>query len=218
MTRRPARRPARRGPRPARRRSAVRWILDLALAGAVLGALALFVVNYDAPRQTLAGQARIGDGDSLQIGETRIRLEGIDAPEYNQLCDRQGVAYPCGRHAREALARLVQSGDLSCEGWRHDRYGRLLARCFAGDIDVNKAMVEQGWAVAYGDYDGSEREARDAARGLWAGSFEPPREWRRIHGGLFEAEHDGLSRLFDWLTAWWSGQRLGEDNGRGETE
>lgn len=196
----------------------MRWILDLALTGAVLGALALFVVNYDAPKQTLGGQPRIGDGDSLQIGATRIRLEGIDAPEYNQLCDRQGVEYPCGWQAREALVRLVQGGDLSCEGWQHDRYGRLLARCFAGGVDVNKAMVEQGWAVAYGDYDGSEQEARAAARGLWAGSFDRPGEWRRIHGGLFEAEHDGLSRLVEWLTQWWSSLWPDEDIGRGETE
>ena len=48
--------------------------------------------------------ARIVDGDTLAIGETKIRLEGIDAPESDQLClDRNAVKWNCGIAARDPL-------------------------------------------------------------------------------------------------------------------
>ncbi|MGH6884600.1 MAG: thermonuclease family protein [Geminicoccales bacterium] len=48
-------------------------------------------------------------------------------------------------------------------------------------------MARQGWALAYypergavpgPTYDAEQLEAEQAGRGLWAGSFIPPREWR----------------------------------------
>jgi endonuclease YncB( thermonuclease family) len=45
-------------------------------------------------------------------------------------------------------------------------------------------MVEAGYALAYRQYggklyDGQEAAAKEAKRGLWAGEFMPPWEWRR---------------------------------------
>jgi endonuclease YncB( thermonuclease family) len=47
-------------------------------------------------------------------------------------------------------------------------------------------MVRSGHALelhrhSRGRYASAEREARQARRGLWAGSFEQPAEWRRAH-------------------------------------
>ena len=59
---------------------------------------------------------------------------------------------------------------------------RVIAVCFKGAVNLNAWMVEQGWAVAfrkYGiDYIAQEDEARLARRGMWAGSFEMPWDWR----------------------------------------
>ena len=59
--------------------------------------------------------------------------------------------------------------------------------CFAGQVELNRAMVRKGWALAYYPergaipgpaYDAEQLEAEQAGRGLWAGSFVPPWEWR----------------------------------------
>ena len=57
----------------------------------------------------IAGLARVIDGDTLEIGDRRVRLEGIDAPESAQTCRRDGTrTWACGRVAAEALAALVE--------------------------------------------------------------------------------------------------------------
>lgn len=187
--------------RPRRGRSGWGWrrIADLALAVLLLAALAFAAAH--APRlwpiEMLSGAVRVADGDSLVMDGVRIRLEGIDAPEMAQSCLRDGVAYACGRDAREALARLVAGHAVSCESRRRDRYDRVLAVCAAGGTELNRAMVDAGWALAYGGYGDAEAAARQAGRGLWAGSFERPQEWRRVHGGLVE---DGLGEGRGWLS------------------
>lgn len=188
--------------RPARR-ARLRWrrYADLALALFVLGALALAVEYGLNRRETAAfnGAARVADGDSLVVGGRRVRLQGMDAPELAQECEKAGVAYPCGREARDALARLVAGRAVECASHGRDRYDRVLATCTAGGVDLNLAMVEAGWAVSYGDYRHAEHAARQEGRGLWAGSFERPQDWRRDHGGLAEESHDWLSPLIGWL-------------------
>ena len=50
--------------------------------------------------------------------------------------------------------------------------------------ELNGWMVRQGWALAYGragSYRSYEQEAQAARRGLWAGNFVPPWEWRQRH-------------------------------------
>lgn len=163
---------------------------DIALAAAILAALALVVARgLWEPPQMLAGNARVVDGDSIVIGGERVRLAGIDAPELAQTCMRDGTGYACGRDARMALECLVAGGEVSCRHHERDRYGRVLGYCAAGGVDLNREMVRSGWAIAYGDFDGAEREARQASRGIWAGAFDSPQEWRRQHGGLAEDAH-----------------------------
>jgi endonuclease YncB( thermonuclease family) len=60
----------------------------------------------------------------------------------------------------------------------------VLATCALPDgSDINAWMVRQGWALAYYSeaYRTEEDEAHAARRGVWAGSFIPPWEWRRQH-------------------------------------
>ena len=201
MTWRPAESYRRRrySPRPT---GLVRRLLDYALAAAILGLLALVSTRFDrvATRQ-LAGEAVINDGDSITLKGERIRLRGIDAPEYMQTCERDGLTYPCGHRSREALSRLAKNGPVKCVGSEHDRYGRLLATCTAGGIELNRRQVEEGWAVAYGNYMDAEDSARERGLGLWAGSFERPRDWRAEHGEMAEVEPGAFDRIFNWLKA-----------------
>lgn len=185
---------------PPSRRSRARRYAEYALTFAILILMLVFVARFDRfETKTLGGQAIVNDGDSLTLGAERIRLRGIDAPEFNQTCTRGGQTYPCGREAKNALQQLLGSGKLACEGWERDKFDRLLAVCRAGEIDLNRRQVETGWAISYGDYFDAEKQARAARRGVWAGEFERPRDWRDRRGHAADAEHRTVQALINWL-------------------
>ncbi len=127
------------------------------------------------------GRANATDGDSIRLENTRIRLKGIDAPELDQICRRGAQAYRCGEHARDALLSLVIGRPITCKAAGRDKYRRTLAVCTVGGVDIGSRMVASGWAVSYGDYMSEQRQAERRREGLWAGTFELPREWRRAH-------------------------------------
>jgi endonuclease YncB( thermonuclease family) len=151
-----------------------------ALAGLLMGLLA---AALPAGAATLAGPARSLDGDTLEIAGQRVRLFGIDAPEAGQRCaDAAGRAYRCGERAAEALAAMIAGRTVRCETSGSDPYGRLVARCAADGADIARRMVLAGHALAFVKftdlYAADEALARTAGRGLWAGRFEPPWDWR----------------------------------------
>jgi endonuclease YncB( thermonuclease family) len=131
----------------------------------------------------IAGRASVIDGDTIEIHGERIRLSGIDAIESRQRCAREDRIWACGKASAFALADLIGQTTVQCRSDGRDRYGRLLAVCFKGAEDINRWMVSQGWAVAYRRYSlayaEAETEARANRRGIWAGSFEMPWDWRR---------------------------------------
>lgn len=133
-----------------------------------------------------AAPARPGvvDGDTFTLGADRIRLWGVDAPEGRQVCrDGGGQAYRCGDRARDQLKALIGERPVDCRQRDRDQYGRSVAQCRAGGVDLGEAMVRAGWAVEYrtfshGAYAAVEAQAKAAKRGLWAGTFEPPSAYR----------------------------------------
>lgn len=145
--------------------------------------------------EKFAGPVRVIDGDSLAMGERRLRLKGIDAPELAQRCSRDSFEYACGEDARSRLRALIGGDTVSCAGEGIDRYGRNLVRCKAGGRDLNRMMVRSGHAVSFGDYGEEETVARQQGAGLWAGDFDLPKEWRAVHGGLGEDVHGGFEAL-----------------------
>ena len=105
------------------------------------------------PTKQLRGTARIVDGDTIWIGDTKIRLYGIDAPETEQECFREKRSkYHCGRVSTGALRLLVGLDPVRCKGYAYDRYDRLIATCYSGSINLNAELVRQGWALAYRRY------------------------------------------------------------------
>jgi len=169
--------------RPAYR-SRPRWrrLLDLCLAGAVIAATAFVVARVEHyAGETISGPVRVVDGDTLALGSRRLRLIGIDAPELRQNCSRNTADYPCGQEAAAHLRDLVKD-QLECRTEGSDRYRRALVRCRSDGTDINMAMVLSGHAVAYGDYQLAEAEARAKGAGLWAGQFVRPADWRAEQG------------------------------------
>jgi endonuclease YncB( thermonuclease family) len=132
---------------------------------------------------TLAGVARVIDGDTISIRGTHIRLDGIDAPETKQTCEVNDKKYPCGLEATEALIKLTGANQVECAQTGTDRYQRIIARCKTGPTDIGAWMVEHGWAVAFRKYSMAyvnlEDHARSEKLGMWSGTFTMPEEWRK---------------------------------------
>jgi endonuclease YncB( thermonuclease family) len=183
------------------RRSPYRRALDYLFIPALLTLLLLVAGRLDqVGMRELNGRIVVNDGDTVTLAGERMRLRGIDAPELSQTCSRDGSRYACGRQAREALAALTGGRTVNCSGWKRDRYGRLLVTCRTDQgTELNRRMVEQGWAIAYGGYDDAERLARDGKQGLWAGSFDRPADWRVVHGELAEFEPAWTIGIWNWL-------------------
>ncbi|MFC6491117.1 thermonuclease family protein [Nitratireductor sp. GCM10026969] len=187
--------------------------MDGVIAAALLTVVALVAAQFDRKAmRALSGPVRIADGDSLVIEGERIRLHGIDAPELGQSCRRDEAAYDCGRRARQELVWLAERRDVTCRGAERDRYGRLLARCEAGEQDLGLTMVESGWAIAYGDHFEAEAAARRARRGLWAGTFEQPAQWRVAREEREDPVQRLVARFLDFLWHLLPGENGGEAN------
>ncbi|MFD2676004.1 thermonuclease family protein [Camelimonas lactis] len=136
----------------------------------------------------VVGQASVIDGDTIEIHGQRIRLEGIDAPESNQVCEAKGKRdVACGRDAAWFLADIIGRQTVYCSQTGTDRYRRVLAECEVGGKDIGDAMVRSGHALAYRRYSTRYVMAEDAARaakaGMWAYDFLPPWEWRALEKG-----------------------------------
>lgn len=150
-------------------------------------ALTLALILCAAPAlaaEPITGRPSVTDGDTLVIRDTKIRLHGIDAPESDQVCgDRSGKEYRCGQAAALALSDRIGQGNVTCEPRDTDRYGRTVAVCRKGAEDLNAWLVSQGHAIAYRrystDYAAAEDAAKTAGRGIWAGAFAAPGDWRK---------------------------------------
>jgi endonuclease YncB( thermonuclease family) len=131
----------------------------------------------------ITGTAKIREGDQVQIGNSRIRLGGIDAPSVDQLClNTKGERWTCGVAARDELIKHTEGKSWTCQAGQSDRRGRIVARCAVDGEDIQKWLVKSGWALSYvrfsHDYDADEAAAREAKAGMWQGAFIAPWDWR----------------------------------------
>ena len=136
-----------------------------------------------------AEAATVRDGGTLQLGDVAYRLDGIDAPELDQMCiDDHADPWACGVEAREQLAKLTGGKQIRCDDLGPDPAYRKrhLGVCAAeGETaSLNQLLVRQGFALIP-DPSGSDRFREDEAnakaslRGLWKGCFAAPRDFRR---------------------------------------
>lgn len=138
-----------------------------------------------------ASKYRVTDGDSLSLGKHRIRLNGIDAPEYSQECYYANrKRYACGIKSYQHLKKLVNSGKVTCVENDIDIYKRSLSTCYVlradgSRVNINDDMVRSGWAVTYrddaGEYADAEAEAKRNKSGIWQGKFMKPQLYRILN-------------------------------------
>lgn len=140
--------------------------------------LLTFVIAFSG--QTCSADAvAIVDGDTIDLGEVRYRINGIDAPEAGQKCGSPSGDWTCGEEAMRRLAALVEGATVECEPLADDGRGRFIATCLADGVDVGSEMVRTGYAWAFIRYSDvyvlQEVEARSTGAVVWRG--EPQRPW-----------------------------------------
>jgi len=146
----------------------------------------LFILSFNVVAGEIFGFPKITDGDTIKILNKRIRFHGIDTPEKKQFCVKNSKEYRCGQEATNALKKKIDGKLVTCKVQdRLDRYKRYIGVCFLEDINLNKWMVRNGYAVAYRryskDYIGDEDYAKENKLGLWAGDFIYPEKWRKLN-------------------------------------
>ena len=153
----------------------------------LLAAVAAFFgisVEREAPHSGPHGRLKVVDADTYDVGEVRVRLHGVDAPEKRQTClDADGAEWDCGPWAIEQVRAFWEGREASCEALETDRYGRTVARCTIGGEDLGAWLVSGGMALAYREYSTDyvvqEEHAKGARVGLWKGEFLRPQDYRR---------------------------------------
>ncbi len=154
--------------------------------------LIIFFSKTNSYSEEITGYAKVIDGDTIRIKENKIRLYGIDAPENNQICSKPWLSlnvitfnkdYECGLKTTSLLKKFVKNEIILCKKKSVDRYNRVVAICFKKKRDINSWLVRNGLAVAYTKYSKkyiiNENDAKKEKKGLWAGNFEMPWEWRK---------------------------------------
>jgi endonuclease YncB( thermonuclease family) len=139
--------------------------------------------------QGFAADAVLRDGNAIQLGDVPYRLDGIDAPEFDQMCiDEHADAWACGVEARDQLASLIGGRAVRCEDLGADAtYKRRhigICTVEGETASLNQLLVRQGFALnidpsAKGRFKDDETDAKNNRRGLWKGCFVAPQEFRR---------------------------------------
>ncbi|WP_279349645.1 thermonuclease family protein [Erythrobacter litoralis] len=121
----------------------------------------------------------------MTFGDQRIRLAGIDAPEKQQTCPRNGIEWACGQEATEILTGSLDGKQLRCTTGGHDRYDGALATCIVGQADIARMMLAAGFAFVSEDASEESKaayqQAMDTKLGIWDGEVQIAAEWRSAH-------------------------------------
>lgn len=148
----------------------------------ILTMLFLFIGVLSVHAETYTSTVKkVVDGDTIHLnqpilGKTKVRLLSIDTPETNFQGKNQG------KHAYAATAylkKLLPSGrkiTIVLGKTQFDDHGRLLGHVYKDNLDINKVMIEKGYAVTYFiypnfnhfvEYQSALVKARNAGLGIW---------------------------------------------------
>lgn len=95
------------------------------------------------------------DGDTIRLGQERIRIVGLDTPELGHRAECESEALAAER-AKQALIGEIARGSVALHRQGTDRYGRTLARVTVDGRDVADTLIAQGHARPYA---GGRRES-----------------------------------------------------------
>ena len=130
-----------------------------------------------------ASHVTVVDGDTIKLGDVKIRFSGVDAPEINQTCVASEGKVACGKISRDILITKVTNNKISCTDEGKDFYGRVLGECFVNGESLSRYLVREGFAFAYRKYSDKfildEEYAKSNRLGMWSMKFQYPWDYRK---------------------------------------
>jgi len=158
------------------------WTLPQTLLAAILVLLLTISSTALIALDEITGPAWVHEGDLISIRGQTIRLWGIDAPERDQTCVRQGRVWRCGHVAAVYLRKFVGGNSVTCRPVARDKDNVVQARCRMKGLDLAADMATRGYALVPPDgprhYWPNRNEGRTRGAGLWSGLYVTPWEWR----------------------------------------
>ena len=132
-------------------------------------------------RVHIARCVSVRDGDTIEVlsdqKQQRIRVQGIDTPEYGQ---------PFFRRAKQFTAEMCHGKVVRIHEQEVDRWDRIVGAVYIDDVSLSHELVRAGLAWHYERYSDDpqlaslQEEARRQRLGIWSeASPTPPWEWRR---------------------------------------
>jgi endonuclease YncB( thermonuclease family) len=138
--------------------------------------------------QGSAATAIVRDGGTLQLGNVTYRLDGVDAPAFDQLCiDEHADVWTCGVEARDQLTKLIGDRQVRCDDLGADptyKKRRIGACGIEGETtSLSKMIIRSGFGLnvetsATGRFQADQARATEDRQGLWKGCFIAPQEFR----------------------------------------
>ena len=175
----------------------------------LIGSIVLLATFFSAS-PGWAATAVVRDGDTIQLGDVAYRLDGIDAPEPDQVCiDDHADPWTCGVEAREQLTKLIGGREVSCDGLGPDPTYRKrhvgICTVEGETSSLNQQLVRQGFAISprafvKAAFVSDQAAAQGERRGLWKGCFADPHDFRigkkdgTLLGGACRADRDSEIR------------------------
>lgn len=153
----------------------------------------------------LATSVVVRDGNTIQLGNATYRLDGIDAPELDQVCiDDHADPWSCGIEARDQITKLIDGRAVHCDDLGPDKTKkRHIGVCtIAGEAtSLNRQIAKAGFAISVEPslkmhVEDDAASARADKRGIWKGCFAAPRDFRlgrkdgALMGGSCRADRD----------------------------
>tara|TARA_Y100001970_G_scaffold9470_1_gene11089 strand:- start:6820 stop:7272 length:453 start_codon:yes stop_codon:yes gene_type:complete len=146
----------------------------------ILSLIILFFLSQN----LFANTVKVIDGDTIKIGNEKIRFGGIDAPELKQICFKNEEKISCGILVKNILKKKIGKETPKCISEGKDVYKRTIAECFINGESLSKFLVGNGYAFAYRKYSRKfikdERFAKKNKLGLWSMNFIFPWEFRKL--------------------------------------
>tara|TARA_B100000965_G_scaffold130461_1_gene108754 strand:+ start:1050 stop:1541 length:492 start_codon:yes stop_codon:yes gene_type:complete len=142
----------------------------------------LLLINFSIS-ESKSPPIKVIDGDTIKIGEEKIRFTGIDAPEINQTCISENKEIACGEISKHLIENKINNYEVNCISEGKDRYNRTLAECFVNNVSLSRYLVREGYAFAYRKYSKKfikdEEYAKEKKNGMWNMNFLFPWEYRK---------------------------------------
>ena len=112
--------------------------MKLTWAIAFLFSIGTVVVVAAEPTTLIGTVTHIRDGDTIEVSEIPIRLNGVSAPELNE---------PLGERSKIFMHDLVLGQQVHCELNGEKTYDRFVGTCYLSGKNIGILVIEAGLAL-----------------------------------------------------------------------